>query len=76
MEQYLDNFNYINHNIYFTLIDNMNDINQKIDYLKKYENSVIISCKNKGMDIGPFLLTLDYIKYKEYNHEYLFNYIQ
>jgi hypothetical protein len=72
MESYLSNFNNINHNIYFTIINNINLYDQ-ISYLKKiYENCVILSCENKGMDIGPFLLNLDYIKYKGYNHEYLF----
>jgi hypothetical protein len=72
MEVYLNNFDNININIYFTLIKEIcNTLN--IEYLKKkYKNSVILKAENKGMDIGLFLVNLHYIKSRKYNHDYLF----
>ena len=72
MESYLNNFdNNNNHNIYFVISEYA--IDKDIQYLKnKYNNSVILICKNKGMDIGLFLLNLHYIKTKKYNHKYIF----
>jgi hypothetical protein len=72
MERYLNNFNKININIYFILI---NDISTKenINYLiERYsENTVIIKCENRGMDIGLFLMGLHYINYNNYYHDYI-----
>ena len=72
MEHYLHNFQNININIYFVLIDNLCN-NENIEYLKKnYNSCVILSGKNKGMDIGLFLINLHYMKTKEYKHEFVF----
>jgi hypothetical protein len=71
MEKYLYNFNKININIYFVLI---NDIVNKenIDYLKeKYKEIVIIITENKGMDIGLFLAGLHYINLNNYIHDFI-----
>jgi hypothetical protein len=72
MEDYINNFKNISINIYFFIINEYaTDFN--INYLKhKYKDCVIASCENKGMDIGPFLLNLHYIKTRHYNHEYIF----
>ena len=71
MEKYLDNFNKINANYYFIMIDTFAETSN-INYLKeKYKTSVILSTKNKGMDIGLFLLNIHYIKYNKLNHEYI-----
>lgn len=72
MENYINNFKNISINIYFFII-NEYAIDLNIDYLKNtYTECVIASCENKGMDIGPFLLNLHYIKTCQYNHEYIF----
>ena len=72
MEEFIDNFKNINTNIYFFMIDEYSN-DENVNYLKyKYKSCVIASCENRGMDIGPFLLNLHYIKYKNYNHEYIF----
>lgn len=72
MEIYLNNFDNININLYFTLINEICD-EKNIEYLKiKYKNIIILSAENRGMDIGLFLVNLHYIKNKKYNHDYLF----
>lgn len=72
MEKYLINFNKININIYFSIINKI-ITEQNIDYLKnKYKNIVILISENKGMDIGLFLAALHYIKTQQYNHDYIF----
>lgn len=72
MEDFISNFKNININIYFFIINEYSNV-ENIDYLKyKYKNCVIASCENRGMDIGPFLLNLHYMKYKNYYHEYIF----
>lgn len=70
MEKYLENFDKININIYFVLI---NDISKEnIDYLKKkYKEIVIIIAENKGMDIGLFLVGLHYININNYYYDYI-----
>jgi len=71
MEIYLEKINEINVNYYFVIIDYY-AAEDNINYLiNSYPNSVIISAENKGMDIGLFLINLMYIKYKNYNHEYI-----
>ena len=71
MEPYINNNIFSDINIYFIIIDEIcND--QRIIYLTKmYKNITIIKTKNKGMDIGLFLINLHYIKFKNYNHENL-----
>ena len=71
MENYIKNFNNININIYFSII-NDETTNNNITYLKqKYINNiVIIKSENKGMDIGLFLTTLHYINKQNYKHDY------
>lgn len=72
MESHINNFKNISINIYFFMIKDF-DIDDNINYLKHaYNDCVIASCENKGMDIGPFLLNLHYIKTRQYNHEYIF----
>lgn len=72
MEDYIKNFNNININIYFFIIDQY-AIPENIDYLKyNYKECVIASCDNRGMDIGPFLLNLHYLKKQQYQHDYIF----
>jgi len=72
MESYIDNFKNISINIYFFMIKEFDTVDN-INYLKyKYKNCVIASCENKGMDIGPFLLNLHYIKTQKYNHDFIF----
>jgi hypothetical protein len=71
MEKYLNNFNKININIYFVIINDIINI-EKINYLKKkYKEIVIIIAENKGMDIGLFLLALHYINSNNYYHDYI-----
>jgi hypothetical protein len=71
MEKYLNNFNKININIYFVLIDDINN-KENIDYLKeKYKEIVILIAENKGMDIGLFLVGLHYINMNNYYHDYI-----
>jgi len=73
MENYINNFKNININYYFVLIKEI--INEEnINYLinKYYKNSVILIGENRGMDIGLFFISLHYIKFKQYNHDYLF----
>lgn len=72
MESYINNFNHINVNIYFVLINEM-ATEDNINYLKmKYKNIVILSGENRGMDIGLFFINLLYIRNKKYNHDYLY----
>ena len=72
MEDYINNFKNISINIYFFMIKEF-DTSDNINYLKqKYKECVIAICDNKGMDIGPFLLNLHYIKTNQYNHDYIF----
>lgn len=73
MEEYINNFKNININYYFVLIKEV-AIQNNIDYLAKnyYNNSVVLIGENRGMDIGLFFISLHYIKYKQYNHDYLF----
>ena len=71
MERYLENFNKINVNIYFILIDDIST-KENIDYItQKYNESVIIITENKGMDIGLFLIGLHYINHNNYYHDYI-----
>jgi hypothetical protein len=71
MEVYLENFNKINVNIYFVMINSIATY-QNITYLQnKYKISVILSAENRGMDIGLFLLSLYYIKINKLNHDYI-----
>jgi len=72
MEAYLQNFNKINVNFYFILINDIVTL-ENIEYLKyKYHDSVILSGENRGMDIGLFFLNMLYIRNKEYHHDYLY----
>jgi hypothetical protein len=72
MESYLQNFNKININFYFVLIYDISTP-ENIEYLKyKYNNCVILSGENRGMDIGLFFLNILYIRNKEYHHDYLY----
>jgi hypothetical protein len=72
MEHYLTNFNSININFYFILIKDIASI-ENLHYLRDtYKFSVILTAENKGMDIGLFLISLLYIRLKNYNHDYLF----
>ena len=72
MESYLLNFNSININFYFILIKDVSTI-ENLNYLKEtYKYSIILSAENKGMDIGLFLISLLYMRFKNYNHDYLF----
>ena len=72
MEHYLNNFENININIYFSLINDV-AIEKNIEYLKnKYKKSVILSGENRGMDIGLFFINLHYIRKNKYYHDYLF----
>lgn len=71
MEVYLENFNNINVNYYFILID-YHATQNNIDHLiNSYKNLVIISSENKGMDIGLFLINIMYMKIKKYSHDYI-----
>ena len=72
MEIYLNNLKNININYYFILIKDL-AINENIDYLIEnyYNNCVILIGENKGMDIGLFFISLHYIKFKQFNHDYL-----
>jgi hypothetical protein len=71
IEIYLENFNKINVNFYFVII-NIHANLENINYLKnKYPNSVILNAENRGMDIGLFLLSLYYIKINKHNHEFI-----
>ena len=71
MEPYINNSIITDINIYFIIISEIcND--QRIKYLKKiYKNISIIKTENRGMDIGLFLTNLHYIKYKNYNHDFI-----
>ena len=72
MESYLQNFNKININFYFVLIYDISTP-ENIEYLKyKYNNCVILSGENRGMDIGLYFLNILYIRNKEYHHDYLY----
>jgi hypothetical protein len=67
MEIYLENFNNINVNYYFILID-YHATQNNIDYLiNSYKNAVIISTENKGMDIGLFLINISNVHYIQYS---------
>jgi hypothetical protein len=71
MEKYLNNFEKININIYFVLIEDVAN-KENIDYLKrKYKEIIIIITENKGMDIGLFLAGLHYINFNNYYHAYI-----
>jgi hypothetical protein len=72
MEIYINNLKNININYYFVLIKEF-DNDENINYLinNYHNNSTIIIGENKGMDIGLFLISLHYIKIKQYIHDYL-----
>jgi hypothetical protein len=71
MENYLNNFDKININIYFVLVEEF-ITNENINYLKeKYSDIVIITTENRGMDIGLFLVALHYINANNYYHDYI-----
>ena len=71
LESYLNNFNHININIYFVLINEI-ATNENIDYLKStYNNIVILSAENRGMDIVLFFINLLYIRNNKYIHDYI-----
>ena len=71
MEKYLYNFNKININIYFVIIDEI-ITKENIEYLKEnYKEIVIIIAENRGMDIGLFLAGLHYININNYYHDYI-----
>ena len=72
IEKYLENFKNINVNIYFIIIYEISNLNNINYIINKYKNICIISCENRGMDIGLFLVNLHYIKIKKYNHDYIF----
>lgn len=64
MEHYLNNFENINVNIYFVLINELAS-DDNIDHLKNnFKKSVILSGENRGMDIGLFFIALHYLKKK------------
>ena len=52
--------------LYITLCDEVEDISDEI--LNSFPNANIKKYKNKGQDIGPFLLTLKNIRNKNYNY--------
>jgi hypothetical protein len=71
MYHYLDILNEVNQNYLIALVENqIND--KKINILKqKLKNLVIIEVKNKGMDIGIFLVSLLYLREHDLNYKYL-----
>lgn len=52
--------------LYITLCDERKDISDQI--LKSFPTANIKKYKNKGQDIGPFLLTIKDIRHKDYNY--------
>jgi|TARA_B100001093_G_scaffold508502_1_gene570843 lipopolysaccharide biosynthesis protein len=52
--------------LYITLCDEVEDISK--DILKSFPTANIKKYKNKGQDIGPFLLTLKDIRHKDYDY--------
>ena len=71
MYHYLDILNEVNENYLIALVENqIND--EKLAILKKkLKNLVIIEVKNKGMDIGIFLLSLLYLRENNLKYKYL-----
>ena len=58
-------------NYLFAIVEDEYD-EKKIDLLKqKLKNLIIIEVKNKGMDIGIFLLSLLYLRNKKLEYDYL-----
>ena len=67
----LDIINEIDANYIIAVVENEYD-NEKIETIKnKLKNLIIIEVKNKGMDIGVFLLSLLYLRDNNLNYEYL-----
>lgn len=52
--------------LYITLCDEVEDISK--DILKLFPTANIKKYKNKGQDIGPFLLTIKDIRHKDYDY--------
>ena len=52
--------------LYITLCDEVEDISK--DILKSFPTANIKKYKNRGQDIGPFLLTLKDIRHKDYDY--------
>ena len=52
--------------LYITLCDEVEDISK--DILKSFPTANIKKYKNKGQDIGPFLLTIKDIRHKDYDY--------
>ena len=69
---FLNNFKNINRNLYFVLIEELCNVDN-INFIKNnFENYSIIKTKNRGMDIGLFLINLHYINFKRYKHDFLY----
>ena len=67
----LDIIGKINANYIISVVENEYD-NEKLEVVKKkLNNLVIIEVKNKGMDIGIYLLSLLYLRNNNLNYEYL-----
>jgi len=67
----LDIINEIDANYIIAVVENEYD-NKKIETIKnKLKNLIIIEVKNKGMDIGVFLLSLLYLRDNNLNYDYL-----
>ena len=71
MYHYLDAMNDVNENYLIAITENQ--INEeRLNFLKKkLDNLVIIEVKNKGMDIGVFLLSLLYLRDHNLNYKRL-----
>ena len=68
---YIDILSLVEANFYVTIIEEEAS-NENIELVKnKLKNSVILKVRNKGMDIGPFLLNLLYIRNKNINHKFI-----
>ena len=52
--------------LYITLCDEVEDISK--DILKSFPTANIKKYKNRGQDIGPFLLTIKDIRHKDYDY--------
>lgn len=67
----LDIIGEVDANCIIAVVENEYD-DEKIDAIKtKIKNLVIIEVKNKGMDIGVFLLSLLYLRDNDLNYDYL-----
>jgi hypothetical protein len=71
MSSYIKNFNDINVNIYYTIIEDQCSDNN-INYIKNLTpRCTILKTKNKGMDIGLFIINLLYFRDNNINPKYI-----